>query len=193
MWWGKFIKRLSLLFFLTLMAVSGHADSWLGIQGLVFRPDVMTTSGTQGFNRFDGAGVELGWICHKRFDVGLAVHGAYADPFGVLVMPSGNTVHKMVLLVTVLYRTAYRFRAPYMPNLGVGFGEVTAFTHYEYSGEASHLNHTAAYDRFIWVPMVGYDFRRSRRFGLKLEGQYQPRDVVYIKGFTLLGEAYLAW
>lgn len=189
------MRRRLLLFSLSLLAVWAQADYRVGVQGLIFRPDVMTTSGTQRFNRFDGAGMEMGWVCRQRFDLGFAIHGAYARPPGELAMSSGSgsAVRKTVVLVTELFRPAFRFDARSAPYLGVGFGQVVTFTHYKYSAEASNLDHTATYGRFVWVPFAGYDLRRSRRFGLKLEGQYQSRDVVYIKGFTLLGEAYLAW
>lgn len=193
MWLGEFVKRGFLLFSLSLLAVSVQADFRVGVQGLIFRPDVAITSGSQVFDRFEGMGVDLGWICRQRFDVGLAVHGAYARPSGELASSSEFAVRKMVLLFTVLSRAAYRFGAPSAPYLGVGWGEVSAFTHYKYPGEASNLDHTAVFNRFVWVPFGGIDFRRSRRFGLRLEGQYQPRDVVYIKGFTLLGGAYWSW
>lgn len=193
MWRGDFLKRQFLFFSLSLLAISAQADFRVGVQCLIFRPDVAITSGSQEFNRFDGAGVELGWVCRHCFDVGFAIHGAYARPPGELAMSSGSAVRKTVVLVTELFRPAFRFDARSAPYLGVGFGQVVTFTNYKYSAEASNLDHTATYGRFVWVPFAGYDFRRSRRFGLKLEGQYQPRDVVYIQGFTLLGEAYLAW
>jgi hypothetical protein len=167
-------------------------DFWLGVQGLFYRPDNAITYGSQRFNRFWGLGGELGWIPRRQFQFGIEMNYAYASPKGERYFTNGTSERREVVLPAAMVKAAYRFKLRSSPYLGLGFGNLMTFIYHFYSYQTSEPDMSSRAEA-VWKPFLGYDYRRSRHLGFRLEGQYQPKDKLYIKGFGLIGEAYLAW
>jgi len=189
----RLLLLVAVMFFLGIPEAGwANPDFWLGVQGLFYRPDNAISYGSQRFGRFWGLGGELGWVPHRRFQLGFEMNYAYASPKGECYFPDGSSERIEVVLPALMVKAAYRFKPRSSPYLGLGFGNLMTFTYYFYSDQSSEPDMSSRAE-IVWKPFLGYDYRRSRHLGFRMEGQYQPKDKPYIRGFGLIGEAYLAW
>ncbi len=196
------IRKL-LLFYIPLICTLGGTGFGknpvyrVGIMGVWFyplhqppTPWVEAAIYSNRFEPFRGLGCETGRVS-EHFDVSLEAHFDMAKK----AKNASERWYDYAVLYMVTPRVAYRLMKRCTPYIGVGSGYQWLHYHSNAWGNMQVIV-DMNYSSITFEPFVGYDYRVTNRFGLKLEGRYQivnPGEGPFAEGLRGSAGAYLAF
>jgi hypothetical protein len=164
----------------------------MGLEGMYFLPTVQpdfhrNTLSLDQFEAFRGLGCEIGRIS-GHFDLSIEAHWVSAKSASLIY-------NDYAIIYMVTPRVAYRLANRCTPYIGIGSGFQLIRLRPDYDMVVQPLVQLN-YQSITFEPFAGYDFRLTKRFGLKLEGRCQvvsPSEATFAQGLRGSAGAYIAF